>query len=1019
MTLFLKYKECYISLGLTILLSLMNFVVTSQITLAFQGGETADTWSYTSTGASSLALTQALSTQNKITGTKSLVVGGNTGGGNCFDSKSGNGPSVARTFTFSPIDVSTSSNYVRTLKFNWGNRYPVCVGTGWDTDENLVFTAYHDGVAQAPVTLAVGVSNAVFSIHNNQCIWSIPTCVNSFSFEVSVTTNREDELLFIDDVILTTPQLNAITGAPQLITNNTTICEGAIESYRVVQQTGVAYTWSGLPATATFTAPNGTVNSHTISVNWGSTPSGTYTFNVTPSTPCSGNGTPTAVTVTITQTPSYSITGNNSMCSGESITLTSSSTTGNTWSVGGQTTQSIVVSSPGTYSVTIQSPSCGTQVVSHVISMKATPQISSVVKTDISCFGENDASIIINSSDINLEYSLDGVNYVVTNNFPNLNAGNHRLWVKKLNGCSIELPAEVISAPTEVVAMSSNTGAYCQGDQILLLGNTQSTGNLSFSWTGPNGYNSSVQNPTNAIEAGNYFLTVVANGCTSQPSLTSVIINNTPIVSVANSGPYCTGDVVQLTSLTSNPANSTFLWSGPNGFSSSVQNPQGIFNAGVYSLIVSENGCNSASQQTTVLINPVPTVQASFISPFCPGTILQLTSNSSVASSNFLWSGPNSYTSVQQNPTDATDVGRYELLVNANGCTSQPVYVDVVHDIPTLTVTNSGPFCEGQTIGLFGTTSAIGNVSWSWVGPNGYTSTDQNPTDVIEAGNYSLTININNCVSTKATDIVINPKPIANFTATSPCLNDATVFSSSSSTVVLPESIVNWNWSFGDGKSSNDPNPLHVYQAQGIYNVTLTVKTANNCSHSITQPITVLDAPIADFRYNPTEISTLDPQVEFVNLSQNAISYHWIFDNDGSESFEVSPEFTYPDNEEDYQVVLVAINDKGCSDTIRKIISIKEQLTYYIPNSFTPDGNEFNQYFLPVFTAGIDESSYRLLIYNRWGEIIFESHDLSIGWDGTYKGQKVQEGVYTWNIHVKHKVDDGHENLVGNVNLLR
>jgi hypothetical protein len=265
--------------------------ISAQVTVSFQGGEVGDPWGFTSTGASALASSEATQTPNKVTGTSSLVVGGNTGGGNCFDTGSGNGPNTARTFTFNTLDITSSNASTRTLTFNWGNRFPACSGTGWDSGENLTFRAYHDGVAQATVTLATGNNNAQFSILTNSYSWSVPPCVNQFYFVVSVTTNRADELLFLDEVKITAPQFNGslVTSS---ISGNTSVCIGATENYNVTPEAGISYTWSGLPAGAAFTSANGTTTSSTMTVNWGTTPSGTYTLTVTPSNSCGVIGMP-------------------------------------------------------------------------------------------------------------------------------------------------------------------------------------------------------------------------------------------------------------------------------------------------------------------------------------------------------------------------------------------------------------------------------------------------------------------------------------------------------------------------------------------------------------------------------------------------------------------------------------------------------------------------------------------------------------------------------------------------------
>jgi len=201
--------------------------------------------------------------------------------------------------------------------------------------------------------------------------------------------------------------------------------------------------------------------------------------------------------------------------------------------------------------------------------------------------------------------------------------------------------------------------------------------------------------------------------------------------------------------------------------------------------------------------------------------------------------------------------------------------------------------------------------------------------------------------------------------------------------------------------------------------VTLKVTTASNCSTSITQDIEVKSAIEANFYFSPTNASVIDPTVHFVNSSSNATTYLWDFGYENSQSTETSPDFTYPAQPSSYRVKLVATNDEGCIDSIIKIISIKDELIHYVPNAFTPDGDEFNQTFQPVFSSGFDPQNFTLLIYNRWGETVFESHDSNVGWDGTYQGEMVTEGTYVWNITVKQLHSDAFETFSGHVSLIR
>jgi gliding motility-associated-like protein len=133
----------------------------------------------------------------------------------------------------------------------------------------------------------------------------------------------------------------------------------------------------------------------------------------------------------------------------------------------------------------------------------------------------------------------------------------------------------------------------------------------------------------------------------------------------------------------------------------------------------------------------------------------------------------------------------------------------------------------------------------------------------------------------------------------------------------------------------------------------------------------------------------------------------------------VNPIHVFPDASGSYVIELIAYSPLGCTDTVRMVINVSEELIYYVPNTFTPDGDNYNETFKPVFTAGYDPYDFTLLIFNRWGEIIWESHDVAIGWDGTYGGQIMQDGVYTWKIDFKTTASDERVMITGHVTLLK
>ena len=250
-------------------------------------------------------------------------------------------------------------------------------------------------------------------------------------------------------------------------------------------------------------------------------------------------------------------------------------------------------------------------------------------------------------------------------------------------------------------------------------------------------------------------------------------------------------------------------------------------------------------------------------------------------------------------------------------------------------------------------------------------------------------------------DITVTPRALPTFDAIAP-------FCAGTQDPVLPG--VSTNGITGTWSPAVNNN------ASGTYTFT---PATNECALPTTLDIIVYPNPVADFNMSEQELDLTNTTVHFFNQSTGAASYEWSF-GDGTESTGENPQHTYPqDDPSSYTITLTAISAEGCVDVTSQTISVKEELVFYVPNAFTPDGDAHNNVFQPVFTAGFDPQDFSLYIYNRWGELLFESHDATMGWDGTYQGQLCQENTYTWVIEVKNINDDKRQRFNGHVSLLR
>ena len=205
-------------------------------------------------------------------------------------------------------------------------------------------------------------------------------------------------------------------------------------------------------------------------------------------------------------------------------------------------------------------------------------------------------------------------------------------------------------------------------------------------------------------------------------------------------------------------------------------------------------------------------------------------------------------------------------------------------------------------------------------------------------------------------------------------------------------------WDFGDNESniSQTLNPTHTYQNSGIFDVTLSCIDSNNCRNSLTlyNYITVYDTPHASFRWEPTNISVINTEVNFINLSTDATTYMWNFLDD--ESNHVDPVHNFPEETGYYTISLIASTDNGCRDTIQNEIFINDEYTFYAPTAFTPNNNSRNDYFR-VYGNGIGDI-FDLYVFDRWGEIIFHSKSIDDFWygDTNRDGYMAPIGTYAW-----------------------
>lgn len=358
--------------------------------------------------------------------------------------------------------------------------------------------------------------------------------------------------------------------------------------------------------------------------------------------------------------------------------------------------------------------------------------------------------------------------------------------------------------------------------------------------------------------------------------------------------------------------------------------------------------------------------------------------------------------------------------VDPNGCEVITNLDITVVDSPHVEITSSNVVCEGKTFILSCKTSGSATgVLWSRqdfpTDPN-KTIKDNTALQTIftpEAGLKTVWMRVTtlgNSYCAPSTDSIllyISPLPAPDFDGNplSGCSPLFVKFRDKSDQNVAP--ISKYEWDFGDGSKSTQQNPSHVYTTPGTYTVKLKVISVRGCDSELTKVdyINVYPSPIADFIAKPTFTSISLPTIHFKDQSQGSVQdYLWNFGDrnnpTGGTSTLKDPEYSYSDTGL-YTVKLIVKSPNGCTDTLIKpnYIDIRPEITVFIPNVFTPNdfGPKKNEAFTVIASNFTD---FHLSMYSRWGELLYETTDITKGWDGTYKGKECQEGVYVYLVEI-------------------
>jgi gliding motility-associated-like protein len=579
-----------------------------------------------------------------------------------------------------------------------------------------------------------------------------------------------------------------------------------------------------------------------------------------------------------------------------------------------------------------------------------------------------------------------------------VSGGIYTVTLTDANGCTTTATTNITSPPAIVLGVTPVDGKCGLSNGSASVSSTGGTPGYVYNWApaGGNGITAI------GLSANDYTVTVTdSKGCTQ--TITTTVGNSPPLALAASTitNVSCKGgnDGSAGTTVGGGTAPITYAWTPTGGAGPTAT----TLIAGIYSVSVSDaKGCTAIS--TTTITEPPPVAVAIPVVPtICIGQSTTLTANAGGGTPNYTYgwlAGGETTPSITVSPVVTT--GYTVGLVDSKGCTSSSTVIVSVNPPLTVNAIAGKTVCAGSST-IISATAGGGNggsYTYNWL-PSG---TGPSLT-VTPVGTQTYTVTVNDdCGTPVATSVVtiqsVNPILTPTFTpdSTLGCAPLSVTFTNTTTGGVIKSCL----WDLGDGNTSTNCAPTYTYRKSGIYSVKLTVTDTNGCSTTLTKTSTVKvwPLPIASFLVSPKSTSILEPTISFTDQSSpDVVKWNWSFgDVYNSGSTKRNPSYTYKDTGT-YDIQLIVTNQYGCIDTITDVVIIHGDYAFYVPNAFSPNGDGKNETFFPKGFM-IYPPCFHMMIFDRWGNLIWETRDLNLGWDGKANGgaELAQQDVYVWKI---------------------
>lgn len=780
--------------------------------------------------------------------------------------------------------------------------------------------------------------------------WSTGALTQSITVNPAVTSSYVVNAAIAGCVVSNTAVV-IVNPSPTLSVNNSTIC--ANQTATLTASGAATYLWNDGS-----TAPTVTVSPNTTSV---------YSFTGT----ALGCSSVSNATVTVNPNPTIAIVGTPSVCNGQAATFTASGATTYTWN--GVTPGNTLLEVPLTNTVyNVQGSSNG-------CFANATVAVSVGTVLSVSV---NSATLCPPGQAI-LTPVTTGTNFAwsngATTNFINVTPISTTVYTVTANygGCVGTATAEVLVVPSPSVNIIS--GVICPGQSATL----QVVGASNYTWNTGALTSSIIVSPL----VSTFYSVFATNGPNCAQSTTvPVVVNNPPIISLANANICAGGSTV----ITASGATS-YTWVGSGSTSNSIT-VSPLTNTS-YTVIGANGSCTSQAVSNVSVSNGgnfnmnSPTI--------CEGQ--QVTIGTNFAGTSYLWNTGATTPSITVNPnTNAT----YTLqVVTASGCTVVSNNTVFVSPAPILTLQATAlNICRGNTLAI----SAIGSSNYTWQ-PVGLVGNNIVVSPTISTVFYATSSINNGCVSTASISVIVDNTPTITTNLNSQVCPNAplTIYGSGANS---------FEWTY-DGNYYLG-NPLTFVPTK---NVNISIKGNSGACSSFTNVQVNVSSLNAGLTAESNYVE-YPGSLTFTNTSTGYNSIYWDLSN--GQTFNntniVSGMFETPGK---YLVALVASDSNGCRDTLYYPVEcgcLNPDL--FIPNAFTPNSDGVNDEFKII--GGLCVESFECLIFDRWGILMKTIKGFDDGWDGKYKGIVVEQGTYTYKITSK-LISGKYVTQTGHVTVLR